>query len=127
MLKGGELLPGVVALLVKVFAGRKEGRHVGTGRSTWRRHSLLATNQFIVDVGTQFMELGSGKSEKLVTGFVRSAVQPVLAHRGIEKPSQSHIVLVQNLLHLSASSATIALAIAAECTDAGSCGYRTGW
>jgi hypothetical protein len=63
-------LAGVVALLVEVFAGREEGRHVGTGRSTWRRHGLLATDQFIVDVGTQLVELGSGESEKLVTGFI---------------------------------------------------------
>jgi hypothetical protein len=60
----------MVALLVEVFAGREERRHIGTRRSTRRRHGLLATNQLIVDVGTQFVELSGRESEELVTGFI---------------------------------------------------------
>lgn len=126
VLKRRKLLAGVVAFLVKVFPGREEGRHVGTGRSAWRRHGLLAADQLIVDVGTEFVELGWRESEELVAGFVRSAVQPVLAHRGIEESSQCHVVLVQDLLHLSAPSAAIAMGIAAKCTDAGSRCHRAG-
>jgi hypothetical protein len=116
----------MIALLVEVFAWREERRHVETGGPAWRRHGLLATNELIVDVSTQFVELGGRESKELVAGFIRSAVHPVLAHRGIEKSSQGHIMLVQDLLHLSAPSAAIALGIAAECTDAGSCCYRAG-
>lgn len=112
MLKRGQLLAGLVTFLVEIIAGRKEGRHVGARWPTRRRHSLLAPDQLVVHISTEFVKLCGRQAKKLVAGFVRSAAESVVAVRDVEEPPQRRVVLTQNLLYLAMSPATIAWIVA---------------
>lgn len=47
----------MVAFLVEIRTGRKEGRHIGARRSARRWCGLLASNKFVVHISTEFVEL----------------------------------------------------------------------
>lgn len=54
----GKLLAGMVALFVEIVASGEVRRHVWTGWSSGRRRGLLPPDQFVVDIGRKFVELG---------------------------------------------------------------------
>lgn len=125
MLERSQFLAGMVAFLMEIIARRKEGRHVGARWPVRRRHRLLAADQLVVHIGTEFMELGRRQSKELVASFIRSSIQPVVGVRGVQESLQGTVVLRQDLLDLAMPSATTAL-IVAQCPNTGSRGDGAG-
>jgi hypothetical protein len=106
VLQRSELLARLIAFLVEIFSRREEGRHFGSWRARsvgGRRHALLAPEELIVDIGTQFVELGGRQPKQLVSRLVWSGPSTVSVWR-IQEPFQGHIVLSQNLFHPFVSS-----------------------
>lgn len=98
MLKRGQLLSSLVALFVEIVSRRKGRGDVGARRPPGRRHGLLSSEQFIVYIRTELVELSGRQSEQLIPRFIRLAA--FLPIRRMQKPLQCHIMLTQHFFHL---------------------------
>jgi hypothetical protein len=58
MVERSKSLAGMVALFVEVGASGEIRRYVWTRWSSGRRRGLLPSDQFVVNIGRKFMELG---------------------------------------------------------------------
>lgn len=92
MLERGQFLSCLVALFVKIVSGGKERGDIGSRRSPGGWHGLLSSEQFIVNVGTEFMKLSRRQSEQFIPRLIGFS-GPVIPIRRMKEPPQRRIMM----------------------------------